>query len=99
MRMKAGPARRALQERLKVQSSLSFNDTVVVVVAQQQEEAEATGALTKRHEPLNVTEDTFIWLNVIRAFEAYQRAARHQIELVRIVPMPAKQKLLLPSKR
>lgn len=45
--MKAGPVKRALQERVKAQCTFSFNNIVVDAVAQEQEDAEATMAVTK----------------------------------------------------
>lgn len=56
MVMKTEPVRRAIQEQIKAQPTLSFIVTVVEAVAREQEDAEATVTVTKRHEPIHPKE-------------------------------------------
>lgn len=55
--MKAGSVRRALQELIKVQPTLSFSDTIVEAVGWKQKDVEATVVVTKRCEPLPSKEE------------------------------------------
>lgn len=53
--IKATPVRSALQEWVKVQPSVTFNDIIVEEVVQEQEDAEVNVAVTKKHELLYST--------------------------------------------
>lgn len=55
--IKAGPVKRALQEGIGVQPTISFHDTVVNVDAQKQEDAEAAVAVARRYDPLHLKEE------------------------------------------
>lgn len=46
-----GSVRRAMQEQIRVQPTISFYDVVVDTVVQEQADVEANVALTKRFDP------------------------------------------------
>lgn len=55
-RQKAGPVRRPLQERIRVQPAISFHDIAADMVAGEQDDADAAIAITKKYDPLHMPE-------------------------------------------
>lgn len=58
VRLKARPVRRALQEQIRAQPTISFHDVVVDAATRKQEDADATMKVTKIYDPLHMKEES-----------------------------------------